>query len=169
MSSTSPWITGSSPLARGLLYHRVNPLTGAGIIPARAGFTGASGRRRSRERDHPRSRGVYNRPRRVIRCFAGSSPLARGLRMAKAEATRDPRIIPARAGFTPSAGGFGASGQDHPRSRGVYVRFSMNWTRLLGSSPLARGLQSAFCVTPVPPGIIPARAGFTQVAGTLGQ
>ena len=32
-------VMGSSPLARGLLYHRVNPLTGAGIIPARAGFT----------------------------------------------------------------------------------------------------------------------------------
>ena len=52
--------TGSSPLARGLRMTRSRPLTKAGIIPARAGFT--------------RRQVIVDDPSR------GSSPLARGLR-----------------------------------------------------------------------------------------
>ena len=51
--------SGSSPLARGLPAADASADLAVGIIPARAGFTGLSPRRRARPRDHPRSRGVY--------------------------------------------------------------------------------------------------------------
>ena len=52
-------ITGSSPLARGLLLVIHGVTTHGGIIPARAGFTVAEANSAARARDHPRSRGVY--------------------------------------------------------------------------------------------------------------
>ena len=73
--------TGSSPLARGLPADLDDEFSTAGIIPARAGFTAAGGRRRSRWTDHPRSRGVYPNARVKILPVLGSSPLARGLHL----------------------------------------------------------------------------------------
>ena len=52
---------GSSPLARGLPAMSCRPSGRPGIIPARAGFTRRRRRRAHRGRDHPRSRGVYER------------------------------------------------------------------------------------------------------------
>ena len=132
---------GSSPLARGLLETYANPEDLVGIIPARAGFTHRGTRRRRRERDHPRSRGVYDDSEDDGSIDAGSSPPARGLLFRIAEKTPFEGIIPARAGFTP------------PRP--------IIQTCPSGSSPLARGLHAA-----PDPGhafrrIIPARAGFT--------
>ena len=75
---------GSSPLARGL--------HGA---PPPSGWRGL---------DHPRSRGVYAIVPANERIRAGSSPLARGLHAALPANRNDGGIIPARAGFTPSAG-----------------------------------------------------------------
>ena len=91
---------GSSPLARGLRHrdHRAPGLPG--IIPARAGFTGRGGPPTGRTRDHPRSRGVYDRMMIHAPDIGGSSPLARGL---LAQATQASAEI-----------------LDHPRSRGVY-------------------------------------------------
>ena len=112
---------GSSPLARGLRPRQELRGKGDGIIPARAGFTTHSSRKVYSASDHPRSRGVYQRT--LIRSThsCGSSPLARGLPI-QAVADR-PRggIIPARAGFTPSASLRRSTARDHPRSRGVYV------------------------------------------------
>ena len=75
------WATamGSSPLARGLLGRLVKGGDLIRIIPARAGFTAGGADGEERQRDHPRSRGVYApvRSRRMSRL--GSSPLARGL------------------------------------------------------------------------------------------
>ena len=51
---------GSSPLARGLLAGPGPGRCGGRIIPARAGFTAASGRGSYSRPDHPRSRGVYS-------------------------------------------------------------------------------------------------------------
>ena len=51
---------GSSPLARGLLPPPWVTAPARGIIPARAGFTRSHGRSGPSERDHPRSRGVYD-------------------------------------------------------------------------------------------------------------
>ena len=50
---------GSSPLARGLPFSYDTKPSGAGIIPARAGFTTDANAAILAQRDHPRSRGVY--------------------------------------------------------------------------------------------------------------
>ena len=140
-SSSGSW-GGSSPLARGLP-------TGCGtsrrlgrIIPARAGFTRPAA-------GPPRPGG-------------GSSPLARGLRAHLRGGQRRDGIIPARAGFTGDDVAAGASGADHPRSRGVYISASLFVPAVLGSSPLARGLRHSAGLFGPHAGIIPARAGFTK-------
>ena len=53
--------SGSSPLARGLRIVNIPNLAEIRIIPARAGFTGASSSPPTGTADHPRSRGVYNK------------------------------------------------------------------------------------------------------------
>ena len=50
-------------------------------------------------------------------------------------------IIPARAGFTHRHDPGAAQPQDHPRSRGVYLRDDFAVIFTPGSSPLARGLR----------------------------
>ena len=50
---------------------------------------------------------------------------------------------------------------DHPRSRGVYAETVTARMRVMGSSPLARGLRGDGVDDRLGPGIIPARAGFT--------
>ena len=200
--SWAAW-TGSSPLARGL--HPGARLPGApqGIIPARAGFTILSFLSRVPASDHPRSRGVYPAASPRGRPRPGSSPLARGLLNPVGLTTNYFRIIPARAGFTPTPrrlttpspgssplargllkvdrrcgsisgiiparAGFtrprpSRTGhcRDHPRSRGVYGFRRPGRTEMIGSSPLARGLRCDCLGVGVSAGIIPARAGFTR-------
>ena len=172
---------GSSPLARGLPMWLATIDTGRGIIPARAGFTRrvASPARASRDHprsrgvypgepaawslggDHPRSRGVYTSSALTGARACGSSPLARGLPEAHLCGSLAVGIIPARAGFTPHRPGGGAPAQDHPRSRGVYIRICDALGIRPGSSPLARGLHGGLSFSPVRGWIIPARAGFT--------
>ena len=94
----------------------------------------------------------------------GSSPLARGLHQVGRRHAVERRIIPARAGFTSPMVRGGPAATDHPRSRGVYaIRFT-NGSRILGSSPLARGLRDSQRGRPRKRRIIPARAGFTASA-----
>ena len=93
---------------------------------------------------------------------AGSSPLARGLRLHLPLAPAPARIIPARAGFTDASKLRGLSPQDHPRSRGVYWYGAQGALGIKGSSPLARGLHEREADDSGPGGIIPARAGFTS-------
>ena len=139
---------GSSPLARGLPTCGIEDADRLRIIPARAGFTPRPRRRHRLFRDHPRSRGVY-----ITRTIGpggspGSSPLARGLRIAVSKPTERERIIPARAGFTVPRPPGRPLEMDHPRSRGVYVPPMRRAWAGQGSSPLARGL-------PEEPGILP--------------
>ena len=155
------WLRGSSPLARGLLEVVVTAPDLARIIPARAGFTATGSANSRTPGDHPRSRGVYEFPSILTAWNAGSSPLARGLRPGGDPAVQGARIIPARAGFTHGPWCCGRRAADHPRSRGVYRLPVEGETPRRGSSPLARGLRSVPTGTPVSPGIIPARAGFT--------
>ena len=153
--------SGSSPLARGLRAHHSEPGVRGGIIPARAGFTASPSAHREPAPDHPRSRGVYedSAPARYV--VDGSSPLARGLHGMEGGADVKARIIPARAGFTPWCAPRPAPNSDHPRSRGVYSHAVPPNPRIMGSSPLARGLPR-WRTCPCPPRrIIPARAGFT--------
>ena len=112
---------GSSPLARGLQFGLDISCTWAGIIPARAGFTGSASDGWEAAWDHPRSRGVYLRTYATSAQTTGSSPLARGLRKRRMEDVNTFRIIPARAGFTPPPLIGVSPRPDHPRSRGVYT------------------------------------------------
>ena len=134
---------GSSPLARGLLHERIHRDADKGIIPARAGFTSAS------------PWVAPNSP--------GSSPLARGLPSQIKVRDGELRIIPARAGFTRASPWTDPPTPDHPRSRGVYDAGRAAHSTHDGSSPLARGLRSAARRASRCAGIIPARAGFTEI------
>ena len=153
---------GSSPLARGLRSVFGGPSDRDGIIPARAGFTTGPHCTCLPPWDHPRSRGVYvcSEPAEVG--GPGSSPLARGLRRRRSRSRRGSGIIPARAGFTAVSPASPWKCGDHPRSRGVYGDIKRYMEAARGSSPLARGLQGTFCGVGAFPGIIPARAGFTD-------
>ena len=153
---------GSSPLARGLrLVEQIRTAQG-GIIPARAGFTQGVGQGSPGWRDHPRSRGVYGNEVACMTERGGSSPLARGLpgQVGRHRLLRG--IIPARAGFTGPFRWCSGDRRDHPRSRGVYSSQAKADATRAGSSPLARGLHRRHHPVPGGPGIIPARAGFTQ-------
>ena len=110
------------------------------IIPARAGFTRRAHHLPRPGPDHPRSRGVYDKPLTTDISQVGSSPLARGLRANISPSLFEAGIIPARAGFTNDFGGECFECGDHPRSRGVYVRTGAIAGLAGGSSPLARGL-----------------------------
>ena len=131
------------------------------IIPARAGFTPKIALGVPITGDHPRSRGVYHLGFLSVGAVFGSSPLARGLRRERGKPAVIPRIIPARAGFTPGACRTLRPPLDHPRSRGVYRPPGESNPRAPGSSPLARGLLCVCLGWGVRAGIIPARAGFT--------
>ena len=132
------------------------------IIPARAGPTSTCRRDRGSSSDHPRSCGANSSVSSSLAGASGSSPLVRGQRSRRSTWTASGRIIPARAGPTPSAAQPSYSGADHPRSCGANCVAPIGGGGEAGSSPLVRG-QPGF----VPPGrvlgrIIPARAGPTE-------
>ena len=156
----------------------------AGIIPARAGFTGGDELVNCHREDHPRSRGVYSPTESMMRkppigtdhprsrgvypshysdrsLRTGSSPLARGLRESGGAPLGDGGIIPARAGFTMRSWKCLLPLTDHPRSRGVYWWDPQASSEVGGSSPLARGLHLRQERMSPQLRIIPARAGFT--------
>ena len=162
-------ISGSSPLARGLPRLRGPQALRRRIIPARAGFTTTPPGTLAGTRDHPRSRGVYDRDTCPAPASSGSSPLARGLLLHDLRGLSNVGIIPARAGFTASSGPRSRRAGDHPRSRGVYRGGYGREARGDGSSPLARGLREAGEDQYGEPGIIPARAGFTILVPAPGR
>ena len=155
-------VAGSSPLARGLRVPRRGRAARHGIIPARAGFTVVPRTSAMAWRDHPRSRGVYAGSPDGVAWDMGSSPLARGLLHFGLTSLGMTRIIPARAGFTPTTCPTTWASSDHPRSRGVYSVIGVLTGIVAGSSPLARGLPLGGVVDRVRDRIIPARAGFTR-------
>ena len=141
-----------------------------GIIPARAGFTLPTATPTSPQQDHPRSRGVYRAQAQCDPNRKGSSPLARGLQADLVFNFQHWGIIPARAGFTGVLCCLWSELRDHPRSRGVYPLPCRPLPRLLGSSPLARGLLMVSLSMLLSAWIIPARAGFTHgVSGSSGK
>ena len=97
----------------------------------------------------------------------GSSPLSRGIHLRRLLAAARSGIIPALAGNTRSAAGWGRSGADHPRSRGEYLAVEPVRAGLDGSSPLSRGIHDhARCPYPARR-IIPALAGNTLSEAVL--
>ena len=132
--------TGSSPLSRGIPEFIPCLSICTGIIPALAGNTTDSSRGRASTRDHPRSRGEYSQSRQLLSSCSGSSPLSRGIPAIVQKDGGFRGIIPALAGNTSHVTGGITPCKDHPRSRGEYPCGSRRTKRMLGSSPLSRGI-----------------------------
>ena len=81
MHKSAVHLSGSSPLARGLLEFADLSQERRRIIPARAGFTICISSVVPTTPDHPRSRGVYKCAVITLLLKSGSSPLARGLHL----------------------------------------------------------------------------------------
>ena len=132
------------------------------IIPARAGPTDRSECISTMRSDHPRSCGANGHAGRHGRRLAGSSPLVRGQPDGAGDASRQTRIIPARAGPTASLMLAKVEGTDHPRSCGANAYRASDDTGPCGSSPLVRGQRDDTVRPVLGVRIIPARAGPTS-------
>ena len=131
---------GSSPLSRGILMGRADQASLERIIPALAGNTLMRRPPSIVQGDHPRSRGEYRPPRAQSCRRYGSSPLSRGIPSQLFNRHFPSRIIPALAGNTYITLLPQNFRWDHPRSRGEYRRVTRGLSRVLGSSPLSRGI-----------------------------
>jgi len=162
-----PWrarpaaLRGSSPLARGGLGVLVGRRPDRGLIPARAGRTGARGAAHEGSPAHPRSRGADPACVDLTVPDLGSSPLARGGQDQRKARRSLRRLIPARAGRTATTRPRTVTDSAHPRSRGADVMPSPRSPWLPGSSPLARGGRHRARRTQRRRRLIPARAGRT--------
>ena len=155
-------VAGSSPLARGThrafwLYCRQ-----LRIIPACAGNTSDIDRLLQIGADHPRLRGEHSGCAWTGTRLPGSSPLARGTRIASLTRASRCRIIPACAGNTEQLTVTTPPREDHPRLRGEHFSRPAMAVCTRGSSPLARGTPQSFLRYAVRTRIIPACAGNTQ-------
>ena len=152
---------GSSPPARGT--HRSLPSSGSPgrFIPARAGNTRESPGYRRPTSVHPRPRGEHQPCDDTSGGRFGSSPPARGTRCDSRTRLLQGRFIPARAGNTKRPARGPISTPVHPRPRGEHITATDGSDSLNGSSPPARGTQSASLDCVVAGRFIPARAGNT--------
>ena len=153
---------GSSPLARGTHCRLSHCYIVVRLIPARAGNTLDESIYRGALSAHPRSRGEHITKYWSAAPYFGSSPLARGTRMARSRAQPLPRLIPARAGNTGKFSKFFPVSAAHPRSRGEHLGIINLESRRVGSSPLARGTLGRPHRKTAAPRLIPARAGNTH-------
>ena len=140
-SGPEPRHIGSSPHARGAHPRIHEPVLKEGLIPACAGSTRTPSRSCLSASAHPRMRGEHARYVFSFRMRSGSSPHARGARMAG---------LPRGTGSTA-----------HPRMRGEHGPSSSTSVFATGSSPHARGAQAEVGGGPGGGRLIPACAGST--------
>ena len=157
--TSSHWVGGLSPLARGNRQIPGPGQSAEGPIPARAGqpWTGSAWRRPPRA--YPRSRGATSGVLMVLTPARGLSPLARGNLEVAPQAPDGPGPIPARAGQPPRTCATPSSTWAYPRSRGATSKKKQPAAPMRGLSPLARGNPNGAVGTIVAMGPIPARAG----------
>ena len=136
-----PGATGSSPHTRGALQTGADRSIGRRIIPAYAGSTTLSRRRRLLVRDHPRIRGEHIQDTPLTNVTPGSSPHTRGAPPSPSPPAGMGGIIPAYAGSTPT-----------PNERNPPET---------GSSPHTRGAPAGRARSCRALRIIPAYAGST--------
>ena len=118
MMAPDKWCAGSSPRVRGKLDQtQCRDLLG-GLIPARAGKTFTRQSSRWQEWAHPRACGENRYAQTASANRAGSSPRVRGKRAAGGTHFARTRLIPARAGKTPSALMIWRPTRAHPRACG---------------------------------------------------
>ena len=152
---------GSSPRGRGKRTTGRRPHHQHRLIPARAGKTRRTRSRKSTPAAHPRAGGenttvaILNDPDR------GSSPRGRGKPISPRADARRPRLIPARAGKTPTPWTSPTWPPAHPRAGGENARASAAAKEYAGSSPRGRGKPSVLVSSPMMCRLIPARAGKT--------
>ena len=156
------YISGSSPLSRGIPRFPEFEDETMRIIPALAGNTRVRIWCASRDPDHPRSRGEYVNWGSKPGFFLGSSPLSRGIRTRRRLHHQPPRIIPALAGNTALRSRDTGPAGDHPRSRGEYTALARRSQFEGGSSPLSRGIPHPINRHLHRMRIIPALAGNTR-------
>ena len=153
---------GSSPHTRGARHRTAAPCARPRIIPAYAGSTSSTTRRRRGTRDHPRIRGEHTTLRYPTDVVRGSSPHTRGAPRGRPRARALRGIIPAYAGSTRSCRRLASRCRDHPRIRGEHKEPARRVTRAEGSSPHTRGARMACWPFVLRTGIIPAYAGSTR-------
>ena len=152
---------GSSPHTRGARTCRIPAPRSRRIIPAYAGSTSWSRRRRRSWGDHPRIRGEHLSPFAHFSTVNGSSPHTRGALGGSTFRRCFSRIIPAYAGSTWRGLRRPRPQPDHPRIRGEHVLDPRASWLTPGSSPHTRGARPAACPGPCRRRIIPAYAGST--------
>ena len=157
--------SGSSPRGRGTLRSDRQGRAGIRFIPARAGNTRCSSSRPSTRSVHPRAGGEHSFRRSSSPSLTGSSPRGRGTRHTPGFFLTMHRFIPARAGNTPSLGGWDCSNPVHPRAGGEHRRIGLPPEHYCGSSPRGRGTQGSQVREGELHRFIPARAGNTWRAG----
>ena len=132
------------------------------LIPAWAGKTSATWFLHLRSPAHPRMGGENAEPDGLVDPDAGSSPRGRGKLCRALKRAPDGGLIPARAGKTTLVWEYFATEWAHPRAGGENHSFVRKGDASAGSSPRGRGKLGRSIVTPVSPGLIPARAGKTR-------
>ena len=142
MVTASVVVTGSPPLARGIL-----PIASVNIPVTE---------------DHPRLRGEYGNIAGKWDTRMGSPPLARGIRRISRWGKRSTGITPACAGNTTSGQTVITAVWDHPRLRGEYSALDALNLFGVGSPPLARGILGNELTPLWKTGITPACAGNTR-------
>ena len=135
---------GSSPHTRGARPGACTTAANFRIIPAYAGSTSRSSRRRW--------------------LGSGSSPHTRGAHEHAIVVDEARWIIPAYAGSTCGAGGRRTGSPDHPRIRGEHASPRFCQPPRAGSSPHTRGARHLQSEIVVGRRIIPAYAGSTDAA-----
>ena len=156
---------GSSPRGRGKPGLSARTLRRVRLIPAGAGKTAASRRRRRTSGAHPRG-GGENGPLRVVGGrVPGSSPRGRGKRGLGAGDTLTVGLIPAGAGKTQSGVLSRLMSMAHPRGGGENRQHVLCGCRLGGSSPRGRGKHGSELHHGKITRLIPAGAGKTHGYG----
>ena len=154
--------SGSSPRVRGKLKLTASDRIYIRIIPARAGQTWWEISCACLCTDHPRACGA-NLSASVVQSDAGgSSPRVRGKRLAVVGAEPVCRIIPTRAGQTPTGSKSRKAASDHPRACGANSVRTPVQHLARGSSPRVRGKPVEALAGCGRLRIIPARAGQTR-------
>ena len=139
-----------------------------GLIPARAGSTPGLCMARPWSRAHPRLCGEHSLTPVSVMPLWGSSPPVRGARCGFAVVIIPRGLIPARAGNTRQLSLHVCIMRAHPRSRGEHHALLPTTSIDQGSSPLARGTRFAQTPDSRRAGLIPARAGNTEVLDVSG-
>ena len=132
-------VHGSSPHARGTHPEQAGQWQSTRFIPACAGNAAGRYKGGRAQTVHPRMRGERRLGRDITRSGVGSSPHARGTRMARRPGSARCRFIPACAGNARSASRPEPSSTVHPRMRGERSSSLFCSIPSRGSSPHARG------------------------------